>query len=57
VLEDSTPETVAAAIEVLRNDPALCARLGANGRVRAEREFAPEVAAGRIEETLEEVIG
>ncbi|MGH2760463.1 MAG: glycosyltransferase family 4 protein [Actinomycetota bacterium] len=57
VLEDSTPDAVAAAIEVLRNDPALCARLGAAGRLRAEREFAPEVAAGRIEESLEEVIG
>jgi phosphatidylinositol alpha-1,6-mannosyltransferase len=57
ILDEPTPQTVASAIEVLSNDPALCARLGAAGRVRMEREFAPEVAAGRIEETLQEIIG
>lgn len=57
VLDDPTPETVASAVESLRADPALAARLGAAGRMRMEREFAPEVAAGRMEEALEEVIG
>jgi phosphatidylinositol alpha-1,6-mannosyltransferase len=57
VLDEPKPHTVSRALELLQDDPALCARLGAAGRMRMEREFAPEVAAGRIDEALEEVIG
>lgn len=57
VLEDPTPQAVGRALERFRDDPALCAKVGAAGRLRVEREFAPEVAAGRIEEALEELVG
>ncbi len=57
VLSEPTPETVGRALEQLRDDPALSARIGGAGRMRVERTFAPEVAAGRIEEALERVIG
>jgi phosphatidyl-myo-inositol dimannoside synthase len=56
VLEESTPRSVSRAIETLTRDPALTARIGAAGRLRMEKEFAPEVAAGRIEEALETLI-
>jgi glycosyltransferase involved in cell wall biosynthesis len=56
-LDEPKPHTVSRALELFQDDPALCARLGAAGRMRMEREFAPEVAAGRIDEALEEVIG
>jgi phosphatidylinositol alpha-1,6-mannosyltransferase len=57
VLDDPTPHSVHRAIEVFAGDPALTARVGAAGRLRMEQEFAPEVAAGRIEEALEGVVG
>lgn len=57
VLDEPTPDAVQRALELLAQDDALCARLGAAGRLRMERDFAPEVAAGRIEEALEGVIG
>lgn len=57
VLEEPTPDSVRRALDQLREDPALSARIGAAGRLRVEKAFAPEVAAGRIEEALEAVIG
>jgi phosphatidylinositol alpha-1,6-mannosyltransferase len=57
VLDEPTPQSVKRSIEVFLKDPALSARIGAAGRLRMEREFAPEVAAGRMEEALEDVIG
>lgn len=57
VLADPTPSDLRRALDQLREDPALSARIGAAGRMRVERIFAPEVAAGRIEEALERVIG
>jgi phosphatidylinositol alpha-1,6-mannosyltransferase len=57
VLDNPTPSSVRRAIDLFAGDPALTARVGAAGRLRIEQEFAPEVAAGRIEEALEGVIG
>lgn len=52
VLRESTPKAVAAEIKRLLRDPALCARLGAAGRQRVERQFAPGVGAQTLEEAL-----
>lgn len=52
VLDDPTPRSVAMAVRRLLKDPALCVRLGAAGRERAENLFAPAVAARRLEEAL-----
>ena len=57
VLDEPTPHAVGRAIDLFANDPALTARIGASGRLRMEREFAPEVGAGRMEEALEGLIG
>jgi phosphatidylinositol alpha-1,6-mannosyltransferase len=56
VIDAPTPRDVATALLELRKDPALCARLGGAGRSRVEREFAPAVAALRLEEAVEEVL-
>lgn len=55
VLSEPTPRNVARALEQLRDDPALAARIGAAGRLRVETTFSPEAAAGKIEEALESV--
>lgn len=52
VIDEPAPRTVALAIRRLVKDPALAARLGAAGRDRAERLFAPPVAARKLEEAL-----
>ncbi len=52
VLDDPTPATVGAALQELRRDPAMCARLGGAGRARMEAEFAPAVAARKLEEAI-----
>lgn len=52
VLPDPTPATVAEALARLGRSGSLRARMGAAGRERAEREFAPEVLAGRLEREL-----
>jgi phosphatidylinositol alpha-1,6-mannosyltransferase len=55
VVDDPTPRKVAVALLNLRKDPGSCAKLGGAGRARVEREFAPEVAAVRLEEAVEEL--
>ncbi|MEX2394007.1 MAG: glycosyltransferase family 4 protein, partial [Actinomycetota bacterium] len=55
VLDDPTPLSVAEAIVALRNDRALAIRLGGAGRARMERDFAPAVAARRLEGALNAV--
>lgn len=57
VLDEPSPRHVKRALELFLKDPGLCARMGGAGRARMEHEFAPEVAAGRIEEAVQEVIG
>jgi phosphatidylinositol alpha-1,6-mannosyltransferase len=57
VLDDPTPRTIAGSLVELRKDRALGARFGGAGRARTERRFAPSVAAGRLEEALEEFVG
>jgi len=52
VVDDPTPQKVARALVDLRRDRALAARLGGAGRSRVEREFAPEVAAARLEDAV-----
>ena len=57
VLDDPTPRTVAVALADLRKDRALGAKFGGAGRSRTERRFAPKVAAGRLEEAIEQLVG
>ncbi|MEX0873462.1 MAG: glycosyltransferase family 4 protein [Actinomycetota bacterium] len=57
VLDEPTPQTVGSALVDLRKDPARCALLGGAGRSRMEREFAPAVAAARLEEAMKEALG
>ena len=54
VIDDPTPRKVAIALHELRRDRARAMKLGGAGRARIEREFAPAVAAGRLEEAVEE---
>jgi len=56
VLNEPTPKSVAGEIKRLLRDPALCARLGAAGRQRVERRFAPGVGAQQLEEALALVV-
>jgi phosphatidylinositol alpha-1,6-mannosyltransferase len=56
VLDDPSPRTVAIALVELRKDRALAARFGGAGRARTERRFASSVAAGRLEEALEQLV-
>lgn len=56
VLADPTPAAVAEALARLGRSGSLRARMGAAGRERAERGFAPEVLAGRLERELARTI-
>jgi hypothetical protein len=56
VLKKSTVKAVATEIKRLLRDAALCANIGAAGRQRAERRFAPGVGAQRLEEALALVV-
>lgn len=56
VLDDPTPLKVATEIRRLQKDLHLCLKLGAAGRERVEREFAPKVAAQRLEEAVQEAL-
>ena len=51
----SVPAIAAAALRLL-DDPQLADRLGAQARIRAERDFTWEVAIGRMERCLESVL-
>jgi phosphatidylinositol alpha-1,6-mannosyltransferase len=55
VIDNPTPRKVAVALLELRKDPGSCAQLGGAGRARVEREFAPSVAAVRLEEAVEAI--
>ena len=57
VLDEPSPRDVALAIVKLRKDRALAAELGGAGRSRMEREFAPHVAAARLEDAIEALSG
>lgn len=56
VINDPTPRKVAVSLLELRKDPGTCAKLGGAGRARVEREFAPDVAAVRLEEAVEALV-
>ena len=56
VIDEPTPRKVAVALLELRKDPGTCAQLGGAGRSRVEREFAPDVAAIRLEEAVEAIV-
>jgi phosphatidylinositol alpha-1,6-mannosyltransferase len=57
VLDEPKPEDVAPLLAELARDPGLCAQLGGAGRARMEADFAPDVAAQRLEEAVEAAIG
>jgi phosphatidylinositol alpha-1,6-mannosyltransferase len=57
VLDDPSPRDLARAIIAIRKDPALAAELGGAGRSRVERQFAPHVAARRLEEAVGNLTG
>ena len=55
-LDPHRPETMADALEELADDPNLCRRMGENARTLAEREFARDKLADRIEKVLMEAM-
>jgi phosphatidyl-myo-inositol dimannoside synthase len=57
VLDDPTPTSVGAALNDFRHDPAKCARFGGTGRARMEHEFAPAVAARKLEAAVAAATG
>jgi phosphatidylinositol alpha-1,6-mannosyltransferase len=56
LLGNPTPKSVAAEIKQFVHDPALCATLGAAGRQRTERRFAPGIGAQLLEEAVALVV-
>jgi phosphatidyl-myo-inositol dimannoside synthase len=52
VIDDPTPTTVGAPLLDLGRDVVARAKLGGAGRARIDAEFAPEIAAYRLEEAL-----
>jgi glycosyltransferase involved in cell wall biosynthesis len=52
-----SPEALAVALATLRDDPALCARLGAAGRARAVRDFGLAPMLDRMEAIFATAIG
>lgn len=52
VLSDPTPLAVAEALKAVEADETMRVLLGASGRQRVEREFAPKVLARRLEDQL-----
>jgi len=55
-VDPQRPEVLADALEELAADPGLCARMGHNARALAEREFAREILAGRLEQVLQRAV-
>jgi len=55
-ISDDRPEGVAAALREVLQNPEHARRLGAAGRLRAEREFDPERAVGTVEAAYQEVL-
>jgi len=56
VVRCGDPAAVAAAIEGLLRDPAAARAMGAAGRARVERDFAPAVLAQRLRRLYDEVL-
>lgn len=56
LLPDDRPESVAAALREILQDSERARRMGAAGRLRAEREFDPERAVGTVEAAYHEVL-
>ena len=55
VLADPTPRSVGTAILELRKDRAIAMKLGGAGRARMEQEFAPKVAAAKLDAAVTRV--
>ena len=55
-LDPHSPETLADALEQLADDPEMCRRMGANARGLAEREFARDKLADRLESVFMEAV-
>lgn len=55
-VDSERPEALANAIEKLADDPALRAEMGKNSRALAEREFAREKLAGKLDTVLQNAI-
>ena len=51
-VDPARPEALADALEELASDTALCERMGRSGRALAEREFARDILAQRLEDVL-----
>ena len=51
-VDPDRPEALADAVEELSTSPDLCAEMGRNGRALAEREFARDILADRLEKVL-----
>jgi glycosyltransferase involved in cell wall biosynthesis len=56
-LDPHRPQMLADALEELEADPQLCRQMGENARALAEREFAREKLADRLESVLSAAIG
>jgi glycosyltransferase involved in cell wall biosynthesis len=50
------PEALAAALEELSQDPALCRQMGENARVLAERQFDRRLLAAQLEQVFQDVV-
>ena len=55
-LDPHSPQALADALEELAADPQLCRQMGKNARVLAEREFARDKLADRLEAVLLETV-
>lgn len=56
LLPDDHPESVTRALREILLDPGRARRMGAAGRLRAEREFHPERAVGTVEAVYQEAL-
>lgn len=55
-VDPDRPEALADALEELSGRPELCQEMGRKGRALAEREFAPDILADRLEQVLLQAI-
>jgi len=56
LISDDRPESVAAALKEILQDPERARRMGVAGRLRAEREFDPEQAVDIVEAAYHQVL-
>ena len=54
-MDPHAPEAIAVAVDRLLSDPALAARMGAEGRARILRELTWDRVADQVEATLREL--